>query len=114
MLPARNARHGVLVTREGTIRIRNARYKADPRPPDSACGCPLCRRQSLAFLHHLTSSGEITAAVLATLHNLRYFLDFMGELREAIASRRLAELARSRVVRPADEDRSELPAAPPS
>jgi queuine tRNA-ribosyltransferase len=114
VLPARNARHGVLFTREGTIRIRNARYRADPLPPDPACGCPLCRRQSRAFLHHLASSGEITAAVLATLHNLRYFLDFMGELREAIASRRLAELARSRVVRPADGDRSELPAAPPS
>jgi queuine tRNA-ribosyltransferase len=114
VLPARNARHGVLFSRAGAIRIRNARYRDDPRPPDPECGCPLCRRQSLAFLHHLAASGEITAAVLGTLHNLHYFLDFMGELREAIASRRLAELARSRVVRPADGDRSELPAAPPS
>jgi queuine tRNA-ribosyltransferase len=114
VLPARNARHGVLFTRDGVVRIRNARYRTDPTPLDPECGCPLCRRQSKAFLHHLTKAGEITAAVLGTLHNLRFFLDFMGELREAIASRRLAELARTRAVRLADKDRSENPVAPTS
>ncbi len=111
VLPARNARHGVLFTRDGLVRIKNAAYRTDPRPLDPECGCPLCRRQSRAFLHHLHRAGEITAAVLATLHNLRFFLDFMGEVREAIASRRLDELARTRAARLAGMDRSENPVA---
>jgi queuine tRNA-ribosyltransferase len=84
VLPARNARHGVLFTRDGVLKIKNACYKDDPRPIDPACGCPACRRTSRAFLHHLTRSGELTAAVLGTLHNLRFYLDFMADLRQAI------------------------------
>ncbi len=84
VLPARNARHGVLFTRDGILKIKHARYKDDPLPIDPACGCPACRRTSRAFLHHLTRSGELTAAVLGTLHNLRFYLDFMADLRQAI------------------------------
>jgi len=109
VLPARNGRHGVLFTRGGAIRIKNARFKDDPRPIDPECGCPVCRRQSRAFVHHLFRSGEITAAVYGTLHNLRVFLDFMGEVREAIGASRLADLAPKWVGRSADELRSELP-----
>ncbi len=94
VLPARNARHGVLFTREGTLKIRNARFREDPRPIDAQCGCPACRRTSRAFLHHLSRSGELTAAVLATLHNLRYYLDFMAGLRQAIQLGALTEAAR--------------------
>lgn len=93
VLPARNARHGVLFTREGMIRIRNARFKNDPAPIDPDCRCPACRQTSRAFLHHLDKAGELTAAVLATLHNLQFYLDFMAELREAIALGTLAETA---------------------
>ncbi len=82
VLPARNARHGTLFTRHGVVKIKNARYKTDPRPLDEGCPCPLCQRQSRAFLHHLFRSGELTGPVLATLHNLRFYLDFMGKLRE--------------------------------
>ena len=112
VLPARNGRHGVLYTRGGVLKIKNARYRDDPAPPDPACGCEVCRRSSRAFVHHLMRSGEITGPVLATLHNLRFFLDFMGELREAIESRRLGERARSGALDPADDNRSEIPAAP--
>jgi queuine tRNA-ribosyltransferase len=93
VLPARNARHGVLFTRQGVIRIKNARYKDDPLPIDPECGCPACRRTSRAFLHHLTRSGELTAAVLGTLHNLRFYLDFMAGLRQAIELGALTEQA---------------------
>ena len=112
VLPARNGRHGVLYTRGGVLKIKNARYRDDPAPPDPDCGCEVCRRSSRAFVHHLMRSGEITGPVLATLHNLRFFLDFMGELREAIESRRLGERARSGALDPADDNRSEIPAAP--
>jgi queuine tRNA-ribosyltransferase len=92
VLPARNARHGVLFARpeasdgEGVLRIKNARYRDDPRPVDEACGCPACRRVPRAFLHHLVRAGEWTGGVLATLHNLRFYLDFMADVRQAISS----------------------------
>lgn len=97
VLPARNARHGVLFTRQGLLKIKNARYATDPLPPDPGCPCPACTRISRAFLHHLVRAGELTGAVLATMHNIRYYLDFMGQLRQAIRSgilaRQLASLA---------------------
>jgi queuine tRNA-ribosyltransferase len=100
VLPARNARHGVLFTREGVLKIKNARYRDDPRPPDPGCSCPLCTRLSRAFLHHLTRAGELTAPVLSTLHNLRYYLDFMAEVRQAISLGALTELTAKRRFNP--------------
>ena len=86
VLPARNARHGLLFTRRGPVKIKNARYRRDAGPVEEGCPCPLCTRSSRAFLHHLFRCGELTGAVLATLHNLRHYLDFMEELRQATAS----------------------------
>ena len=92
VLPSRNARHGTLFTSTGMLRIKTARlYRDDPRPVDAACGCSLCSRHSRAFLHHLFRCGEITAKVLATEHNVRFFLDFMAGLRRAIASGGLSD-----------------------
>lgn len=93
VLPARNARHGVLFTRQGVMRIKNARFKDDPRPVDPECGCPLCTRQSRAFLHHMIRAKELTGAVLATLHNVRYYLDFMAKLRGGVEQGTLGVLA---------------------
>ena len=93
VMPSRNARHGQLFTRDGVIRIKNAVHKVDPRPVDEGCGCPACRRVSRAFLHHLYRTGEVTGPVLGTLHNLRFYLDFMGELREATSAGNLAAYA---------------------
>ncbi len=106
VLPTRNARHGLLYTRNGVVRIKNARYRDDPRPLDEECACPLCSRFERALLHHLMRAGELTGSVLASLHNLRYYLDFMGELREAIASGRLAETASAAADRFAPQPRS--------
>jgi queuine tRNA-ribosyltransferase len=86
VLPARNARHGLLYTRSGLLRIRNAAYRDDDRPLDAECRCPACLRVSRALIHHLIRSGEITGQVLATLHNVRYFLDFMADIRDAVVS----------------------------
>ncbi|HWP99904.1 MAG TPA: tRNA guanosine(34) transglycosylase Tgt, partial [Vicinamibacterales bacterium] len=84
VLPTRNARNGQLFTRAGPLNIRNARYAEDPRPPDPGCGCYTCRRFSRAYLRHLAVTREITGAVLATLHNLFFYLDTMRRIREAI------------------------------
>ena len=102
VLPARNGRHGLLFTRAGVIRIKNAVFRDDPRPLDAECRCPVCARVPRALLHHLVRAGEITGAVYGTLHNLRYFLDFMADLRQAIRSCQLGERARSRAVSSAD------------
>lgn len=91
VMPTRSARHGLLFTRRGQIRIKNARFKNDPEPLDRACSCSACTTVSRAFLHHLFRCGEMTGKVLATEHNLRFFLDFMADLRKALQSQNLAE-----------------------
>jgi queuine tRNA-ribosyltransferase len=92
VLPARSARHGLLFTRRGELRLRNARYRRDSRPPDVECACPTCRQVSRALLHHLMRADPFSAKVFATLHNLRFYLDFMAEIRQTIASGSLATL----------------------
>jgi queuine tRNA-ribosyltransferase len=92
VLPARNARHGVLFTRGGALKLGGAVYRADPRPVEEGCGCPTCAQVSRAFLHHLLRWDQLTGQVLATLHNLWFYLDFMREVRESIASGTLTEL----------------------
>ena len=84
VVPTRNARNGQLFTRTGRINIRGARYAADERPPDPACGCYTCRHFSRAYLRHLHLANEINAATLNTLHNLHFYLDTMRRLGEAI------------------------------
>ncbi len=92
VIPSRNARHGLLFTRQGELRIKNARFADDSRPIDEACECDTCRQVSRAFVHHLLRQRELSGVVLATTHNIRFFLDFMQTLREAISSGRLAEI----------------------
>lgn len=94
VLPSRNARHGVLFTRRGLLRIKNARFRDDQRPVDEECACPLCRRQSRALLHHLIRAGDLTGAVLATIHNVRFYLDFMADLRDRVELGTLGSLER--------------------
>lgn len=85
VLPTRNARNGTLFTWNGIIRIKNACYSDDDRPIDPECGCLVCRRHSRAYLRHLYRSKEISASILNTCHNLYFYLDLMGRIRESIA-----------------------------
>jgi queuine tRNA-ribosyltransferase len=84
VLPTRNARNGQLFTRRGPLSIKNARYAEDDRPIDPECGCPTCRRHSRAYLRYLFVAGEMTGAVLNTVHNLHFYLDTMRVIRKAI------------------------------
>jgi queuine tRNA-ribosyltransferase len=95
VLPSRNARNGYLFTSSGRVIIKQAQYKDDPRPVDEACACYTCRRFSRAYLRHLFLAGEITFSVLATLHNLRRYLDIMREIRQSILVGRLPELLKA-------------------
>ena len=86
VLPTRNARNGHLFTSEGVVRIRNARYRSDPRPLDPNCDCHTCVNFSRAYLHHLHRCGEMLGATLMTMHNLRFYHALMARLRAAIAA----------------------------
>jgi len=93
VLPTRSGRTGQAFTRTGPLNIRNARFAEDEAPLDPACPCPACATWSRAYLHHLVRSGEILGAMLMTEHNLWFYQGLMGDLRKAIADRRLTAFA---------------------
>ena len=93
VLPTRNARHGILYTRRGEMRIRNARWKTDTAPIDDACDCHTCTHFSRAYVHHLIRANEILGARLATLHNLHYYHRLMAAMRTAIEAHRFADFS---------------------
>jgi queuine tRNA-ribosyltransferase len=84
VLPTRAARHACIYTSEGRVLIKNARYAQDQKPLDSNCACSVCRRYTRAYLRHLFAAGELTAGILATHHNIHFYLDLMRQIREAI------------------------------
>jgi queuine tRNA-ribosyltransferase len=84
VLPSRNARNGYLFTSEGRVIIKQARYRDDPAPLDPACECYTCRTYSRAYLRHLFQAGEMLFSTLATLHNLKHYLDTMRRIRQSI------------------------------
>lgn len=87
-MPARNARHGHLHTRNGRINLNNQQYADDPRPIDETCGCPVCAKHSRGYLRHLLRSGEVLGLRLCVMHNLWFYNNLMGEIRLAIEEKR--------------------------
>ena len=94
VMPTRNARNGHLFTRFGDLRLRNARFRTDERPIDESCACHACARFSRAYLHHLDRCNEMLGPMLASIHNLHYYLNLMREVREAIGAREFVECVR--------------------
>lgn len=86
VLPSREARTGRLYTSGGRLVIKHALYRDDPRPVDASCPCYTCRNFNRAYLRHLFLAGEMLYSTLATIHNLRRYLDIMRQMREAIGS----------------------------
>ena len=97
VMPTRNARNGTLFTRYGDLKLRNALHKSDPHPLDPSCTCYACAGSeavswdqggrggfSRAYLHHLDRCGEMLGPMLATVHNLHYYLKLMQEVRDAL------------------------------
>ncbi len=91
VMPTRNARNGHLFTRFGDLKIRNARHRDDERPIEEGCACHACAGGfSRAYLHHLERCGEMLAPMLASLHNLHYYVDLMRQVRAALDEGRFA------------------------
>ena len=90
VMPARNARHGKLFTWQGTLNIKNAKYKLDDWPIDPECDCPVCRRFSRAYVRHLFAAEEILAMRLAVMHNLYFYNKLTQKIRDALDEGRFA------------------------
>lgn len=90
VLPTRLARNAALLTRQGRINMRNARFERDASPVEAGCACYTCRHFSRAYLRHLFKAEEILASRLATIHNVHFMLELMRDVRAAIASGSLA------------------------
>jgi queuine tRNA-ribosyltransferase len=88
VMPTRNARNAHLFTRFGDLRLRNARFRDDERPIDPTCACHTCAGFSRAYLHHLDRCGEMLGPMLATIHNLHYYVNLMREIRDALDASR--------------------------
>ncbi len=93
VMPTRSGRTSQAFTRFGTVNIRNARHREDPRPLEEGCDCPLCRNYSRAYIHHLQKCNEVLAVMLLTWHNIRYYQRLMQGLRDSIRDGRLNEFA---------------------
>ena len=106
VMPTRNARNSHMFTRFGDLKIRNARYKTDEGPIDSTCSCYTCKGRatpdgttsgtvaggfSRAYMHHLDRCGEMLGPMLASIHNLHYYLNLMQEVRDALDAGRFGE-----------------------
>ena len=84
VMPARNARHGRLFTWEGAINMKNAKYIYDDKPIDPQCDCPVCRRYTRSYIHHLFKAEEMLAMRLSVMHNLYFYNKLAERIREAI------------------------------
>jgi len=95
--PTRLARNGSVFLKDAPrhrINLRNARFTNDAGPIDPQCDCLTCQTHSRAYLRHLCRAGEFSFYRLATLHNLRFLVRLMSEIRDAIESEQFLSLAR--------------------
>lgn len=83
--PTRAARHGLLLTKEGPLKLEHASNSRHFGPIEPDCPCPTCLHYSLGYLHHLFKAKELTALTLATIHNLHFMVAHMAKIREQIA-----------------------------
>lgn len=91
VMPTRNARNATLFTSVGKVSIKSSKYKLDEGALDEKCDCYTCQNYSKAYLHHLFRCNEITYHRLASIHNLKYYLNLTKGAREAIINGRFKE-----------------------
>jgi queuine tRNA-ribosyltransferase len=94
VIPTRYARSATLFTNRGRIRLTNKNYKRDFYPVDPTCTCYTCRNFTRDYLHHLFIANEVLSAILASIHNVHFYLNLMAEIRTSIEGGRFAEFKR--------------------
>jgi queuine tRNA-ribosyltransferase len=96
VLPTRNGRNALAFTREGTLRLRNARFADDPAPIEAGCDCEACAGGfSRAYLRHLFQAGEMLGPTLVSIHNVRLYQRLMLDIRRAIGCNTWSSLAQA-------------------
>jgi queuine tRNA-ribosyltransferase len=85
VMPTRNARNGMIFTRNGRINLRNSKWKDCFESADPGFGSDLCQNHTLAYMYHLVKCGELLGMQLASVHNLMFYLWLMQEIRTRIA-----------------------------
>ncbi|MBJ6750403.1 MULTISPECIES: tRNA guanosine(34) transglycosylase Tgt [Geomonas] len=91
VIPTRYARSATLFTNRGRIRLTNKNYRRDFYPVEPNCTCYTCRNFTRAYLHHLFTSNEVLSAILASIHNVHFYLNMMAEIRTSIEEGRFVE-----------------------
>ncbi|MBR3018331.1 MAG: tRNA guanosine(34) transglycosylase Tgt [Clostridia bacterium] len=91
VLATRIARNGTCFTRNGRLVVRNATYARDFTPIEEGCDCYACQHFTRAYVRHLLKADEITGGRLASIHNLRFLIRMMEEIRQAIAEDRFLD-----------------------
>lgn len=91
VLPTRIARNGTVMTSQGKLVVRNAAYERDFSPLDPECDCYACTNFTRAYIRHLIKAGEILASILTSIHNLRFLIKLMENIRAAILEDRFLE-----------------------
>lgn len=94
VIPTRYARSATLFTRRGRIRLTNKNYRRDFYPIDPSCSCYACTNFSRAYIHHLFNANEVLSAILASIHNVQFYLDMMADIRLSIEQDRFSDYKR--------------------
>ncbi len=84
VIPTRYARSATLFTNRGKIRLTHKNYRRDFYPIEPNCTCYTCRNFTRAYLHHLFNANEVLSAILASIHNVHFYLNMMSEIRVSI------------------------------
>ena len=94
VLQTRAGRNGMALTRHGRMTMKNAKYEHDHTPLEEGCDCYCCQNFTRAYIRHLVKEKEILGAQLLTMHNLRFSLRLMEDVRQAIQEDRFGDFAR--------------------
>lgn len=91
VLPTRIGRNGTVMTSQGRLIVRDAKYSKDFSPMDPECDCPACKDFTRAYIRHLLKTGEMFGLRLTTIHNLYFLINLMKSIRLAIIEDRLLD-----------------------
>jgi queuine tRNA-ribosyltransferase len=94
VLPTRNGRNAFAFTENGPLRLRNNAHLTDAGPIEAGCECYCCRNFSRGALRHFFKCGEMLGPILVSLHNLTFYQRLMADIRQAVKTNKLGELAK--------------------